>query len=702
MQCVGSRILTVAILATMSWTTPAVTQQPVNPAAVPLSGVLDQSWAQLDGGQVIEASAGDTICERASSDDTDHGVSSRAELRYLCGRYHLNQGDTERAIEWLERSRRADSGRPGDRPNEAEQLYYLGLASELAGDSARALRVYADLIESFPADSRSVAVLPSIVSAGIDLESNRVRAASEAVENHNYSAAQSLLVAEIESRIGTAVEPQEPQFREALQHGLADGQRNLEEAAYQLGYLWYYWIRVENPNAASLLRAVADHGSRRRADALYYLARSYMRAEDYDSARQAWAEFDNTFPRDERTHEAAYYSGWLFLDREQFEEAIPGFETYLSEHPRGRRADRALWYLGWSHFRLANYTAARDVFSRIGSRGGYLLGAKGQYWAARCLQELEGPAAAEPEYRALAERYAFTYYGLLARQRLDEPLVPPREHSAPPSPLTVLSEVVTSSEELEQLNQLVTQSMPLRAMRYLDAADPENELGDDLDRVLVRQAAGQAHRAFSDMRSRNGSRLRDPPENERDILDWVRTFPRPFDTWMTESASAADVDPLLVWSHMQIESHYNPRMVSYADAMGLLQLIQKTGQRVAAALDETYTEGMLMEPALNIRFGCWYLGALVREFNGQLPLAITSYNSGAHSMHRWVIENSDLPFDQFVEEIPYDQSREYLKRVIGIYAHYLFLYADDDRLAATLERLLPETISPEVRGEIDY
>lgn len=667
-----------------------------------LSSVLDASWTAIDVGQSLTDAHGEAICSHASSNDTEGGVASNAELRFLCGRFHLDRGDIEAALTLFERARRSGSGRPGDRPSEAEMLYHLGLTHELGGSANRALSLYADLVESFPADARSVAVLPALVAAGVDLESSRVRAASQAVENHNYSAAQSLLVAEIESRIGTAVAPQDLAFREALQLGLTEGQPNLEEAAYQLGYLWYYWIRVENPNAAILLRAVADFGGPRRADALYYLARSYMRAEDYDSARQSWTDFQQTFPRDDRGHEATYYSGWLYMDREEFEQAIPGFETYLSDYPRGGRADRALWYLGWSHFRLENYSSAREVFSRIGSRGGYLLGAKGQYWAARCLQELEGEVAAEPEFRALAERYQFTYYGLLARQRLGDPLLPARDHSAPAEPSIALAQVATSDEGLEQLNLLVTHSMPLRAMRYLDQVDPESDLEDELDRVLVRQAAGQAHRAFSDMRSRNGSRLRDPPRNERDVLDWVRTFPRPFDRWMRASGSAADVDPLLVWSHMQIESHYNPRMVSYADAMGLLQLIQKTGQRVAIALNEPYTEGMLMEPALNIRFGCWYLGALVREFNGQLPLAITSYNSGAHSMHRWVEENSDLPFDQFVEEIPYDQSREYLKRVIGIYAHYLFLYEDDDRLAEVLERLLPDAIDPDVRGEINY
>ncbi len=263
-----------------------------------------------------------------------------------------------------------------------------------------------------------------------------------------------------------------------------------------------------------------------------------------------------------------------------------------------------------------------------------------------------------------------------------------------------LIELASDDPELATLRALIEADLPYRAARYLESERPDSGLGA-VDARLVRHVGGDAYRAYRDA-GRSGSRLREPPTT-RTYERWLDTFPRPFEHWATGAGEEFGIDPLLLFSHMQIESHYHPGLVSYADAMGVLQLIQRTGQNVALELGETYTEGMMMNPAINVRYAGWYLQALIDEFGGQLPLAMCSYNAGGHSMQRWVEENGDLPFDAFVEEIPYDQSREYVKRAIGVYAHYLYLYADDEQLDAVMPILLPESIDAStVQGIINW
>ena len=669
--------------------------------AVSQASLLEAIWESLDTGGLQDLpSVYVRFCADPDPDELS-SIATEREVYYLCGRVALAESDVDHAERWLGRAQRANTVPLGDRPSSAELLYYLGLVNETQGQYETATRHYTELVAEQSADPRVAAVLP-IISTEIDTSPGyRLHAAVEAVANHNYSAADRLLRAVVSEAVGMPVEPHEAAFLTALSGALNDGNETHGEAIYQLGYLWYYWIRAENQNAAPLLRAVAESSHRRRADGGYYLARSYMRAEDYDAARAAWADFAAAHPRDDRVHEATYYLGWLFLDREQFAESLPGLEEYVDDFPRGARTDRARWYLGWAHFRLGNWSTARQHFARLAGRSGYLLGAKGQYWEARCFQEEGRTEDAAAAFRALAERYAFTYYGLMARIALEEPPLPTRAFSIPEWPMDLLLRLEDQSAQLGSLRQLILHASAFRSLRYLDTEHPQSTVDTEHTRVLIRQAAGLAHPDFATMSSRNGSRLRELP-TDRTLLDWLRTFPRPFDHRVTEAGAQFNVDPLLVWSHMQIESHYNPRLISYADAMGLLQVIQKTGQRIALALEETYVEGMLMEPGINIRYGTWYLGALLREFNGQVPLAITAYNSGAHAMHRWVEENSDLPFDAFVEEIPYDQSREYLKRVIGIYAHYLYLYGTDEQIGEVIPLLLPGRVDPDVRGEIDY
>jgi len=142
------------------------------------------------------------------------------------------------------------------------------------------------------------------------------------------------------------------------------------------------------------------------------------------------------------------------------------------------------------------------------------------------------------------------------------------------------------------------------------------------------------------------------------------------------------VPELFVYAIMQKESTYHPFAVSPADARGLLQLIPNTSAAVAKHLGLPTYADELFTPDTNIRLGVAYLGGLLRRFRGQEALAAGAYNAGARAMMRWCDQWGGRPLDELVELITYDQAREYIKRVLGIYARYRHLY--DRPLALTL------------------
>jgi soluble lytic murein transglycosylase len=126
---------------------------------------------------------------------------------------------------------------------------------------------------------------------------------------------------------------------------------------------------------------------------------------------------------------------------------------------------------------------------------------------------------------------------------------------------------------------------------------------------------------------------------------------------------------------MRTESYYQPDILSYANARGLMQILPPTGDKIArrmgaAALD--YDD--LFRPEINIRFGAWYLGALVDEFSGQLPLAFASYNGGPFNVKRWVDQAGDVTLAEFIETIPFDQTRLYVKKILGTMYRYRLLF----------------------------
>jgi soluble lytic murein transglycosylase-like protein len=659
---------------------------------------LDTAWSRLEADDAAAA-----VSALALSDSrTCRLLSTSAERHYLTGRIELLQGNVEAAVDALDDARRARSTPRGEHPFDAEILYYLGLAQEAAGHPERAQRRYLELTREHPADNHVALVLPLLESSAAGDAEERLEAALQAIETRNYSAANRLLTRIVTDAVEMPIDSYDERFQGTLRSALdAPGSGTLIEATYQLGYLWYYWIRSENLQAIPLLVAVSWTEHSRSADAAYYLARSYMRDESYDRARNAWQSFADRFPRDRRAHESTYYQGWLHLDREEFEESLPGLLQYLEDYPGGERYDRARWYAGWANYRLGRYTEAREHFLRLQRRGGYLRGAKGRYWEGRCFWEEGRGDEATEAFRDVADRYGFTYYGLLARGRLGEPLVPPREHTPPPSPAERVPELALPGSEISTLVGLVEMDRSYRARRYYDDRRPDTDGDTALDRLFIQQYAGDSYRDWNDARDGRGSALRRVPIADN-LMPWFRAYPRPFTHWLESSAEAVEIDPLWIWAHMQIESHYNQGFISYADAQGLLQIIPRTGQHIAAAMGEPYSENMLLDPILNLRYAAWYLDALLDEFNGQLPLAICGYNAGARSIHTWVDQNSDLEYDEFVEEIAYDQAREYLKKVTGMYASYLYLYADDALLEVTIERLLPERIEPGYRAELDW
>jgi soluble lytic murein transglycosylase-like protein len=159
---------------------------------------------------------------------------------------------------------------------------------------------------------------------------------------------------------------------------------------------------------------------------------------------------------------------------------------------------------------------------------------------------------------------------------------------------------------------------------------------------------------------------------------WTLNYPAAFGSHVWRAAWEHDVDPLLMLAVMRVESRYRHDAVSRAGALGLVQIMPATGHRVAALLgDSDFRVDRLLEPGLNIRLGTFYLGELMRRFGDrQFALAVSSYNGGPHNIGRWLHEKTGMPFEEFVEEIQFRETRAYTRRVLEYYAVYCELYGN--------------------------
>ena len=152
----------------------------------------------------------------------------------------------------------------------------------------------------------------------------------------------------------------------------------------------------------------------------------------------------------------------------------------------------------------------------------------------------------------------------------------------------------------------------------------------------------------------------------------------PVEIW--KHSQTYDVDPYLVMGIMRQESTYRNTALSPVGAIGLIQVMPRTGARVAAMMGEhTYSPGDLEDPSINLRYGIYYLSKLLDRFDGVFPLAVASYNGGPHNVSRWYERHmGNIELDAYVEQIEYDETRDYVRKVSGHYSRYVAIYEGAD------------------------
>jgi len=156
---------------------------------------------------------------------------------------------------------------------------------------------------------------------------------------------------------------------------------------------------------------------------------------------------------------------------------------------------------------------------------------------------------------------------------------------------------------------------------------------------------------------------------------WWHAWPRPWQPEVEGASNGEGVDPELVWAVMREESGFRSAVVSPAGAHGLLQLMPATAERLAPELGSPGPlPRSLHDPVINIRFGTHLLGTLGARFGARRSAAIGGYNAGAAVVERWLAERPQLPDDEWVESIPYDETRGYVRRVLRSFQAYRVLY----------------------------
>jgi soluble lytic murein transglycosylase len=438
--------------------------------------------------------------------------------------------------------------------------------------------------------------------------------------------------------------------------------------------------------------------------ALYQGAKASAAAKRVDEALARFEEVERRFPKNRLADDSRYRSALLVADQGDAARSVAMLSSLADTYPEGDMAGDALFRVALDKIDRRELAEARAVLDRILTLpGGILSGsgaARAEYFRARVAQLAGEVDDAKARYAKLVGARPLSYYMLLAFARLkalDEAQAAAAWNDLiarePAGTLWARDRPEFSSPAFGLFTRLLEVGEIDAARREASAA---GLAGDSTDPEVLwatawlyeRAGAPEIGHAFS------RSRLIDyrahwPAGRWR--LAWEVAFPRPWESIVLRESESAHVPAALTWAIMREESAFNPEARSSASAVGLMQLMQPTARLVAQGPlgrsvspgDDAGTwpvlldEDALRRPDLSVALGVRLLSSLRGSFPGRPALAIAAYNGGTVAVRRWLNERGGLDFDVFVERIAFDETRNYVKRVLSSQAAYAALYAPD-------------------------
>jgi soluble lytic murein transglycosylase-like protein len=371
-----------------------------------------------------------------------------------------------------------------------------------------------------------------------------------------------------------------------------------------------------------------------------------------------------------------------------------------------------LWNLFWAQYLNHNdndaLATARRFLERTKRSRNSKLTTRAHFWIARLHERMGATDKARQEYERLAQEAATSHYSTLSRWRLDTLSRPPAEPPPPAVPPALLAASATTEEdEAAPGNERLATPVQLSRVGLSEFA--RLLFGFQLPRRIDHNSLlGVSRAAVNSERYKLGISLVDPYVSEalskgisesrlRENLTqlraaWTVAFPRPYSETVEKSASILGIGAGLVYSIVRTESLFNPEAVSNVGALGLMQIMPRTGLHISRLLADTeYNTPLLAKENLNLVYGSWYLRRLTRYYRGNFLLAIAAYNAGPLAVDRWIRQNPTLELDEFLENIPYDQTYAYVPKVMNYMNIYSRLYGEkQEPLTLTLPRELPK------------
>ena len=583
-------------------------------------------------------------------------------------------GDRDAALDVYERLAKQKTTSPDD------VLMRVGRVARAAGHLDKATEAFSRVVYEFPfSDLAPLAAteLETLPLAPIEPGTNRYK----------------LELGRAERLFGAKRYAQVRPAYEALKRPASGDDREL--VALRLAEIDYFSKRPRQ--AREGVRPYIDKASR-QGEALYFYAVSTRELGDEADYLRIVRRIVNEFPDQSWAEEALNNLASHDIVRNDDDGADATFREMYEKYPTGHYAERAAWKIGWYAYKNGRYAetvrvfeSAAAHFARSDYRPSWI------YWAGRAHGKLNEPALADARYTLVATDYLNTYYGRLAAKRLNG-AVPERrlvvdgnsgtEVGGNPDrvpsgvPLPPNEPIVRALLGLQLYDQAIDE-LHFAQKAYGDSPAIQATLGWIYSqRGDLRAGLNAVKRAYPQYMAAGGEQL--PTE----LLKVM--FPVAYWPTIKRYSELHHVDPYLMAALCLQESNFTADVKSPANAYGVMQLLPSTGRQYAKSLHMTrrFSISMLTTADTNINMGTAHFSDLVRQFGGS-HFALASYNAGENRIARWIAERPGIDEDEWIDDIPFPETQNYVKRILGQAEDYRRLYSGAAGASADADEAKP-------------
>ena len=514
-------------------------------------------------------------------------------------------------------------------------LFASALCREKLGDPAAAALILRGIWLNSPA---------SPVAARAALELNRLAAAG--VKSAPYTSAELFKRGSTLYDLGRMA--QAAKALEDLPHA-GESEEFTGKLRLKTGQALYKGKRYQD--AQTVFRELAGRGGKLGDEASYWLALALDKGGSQDEAYDLFLKLAETSKGGAVGADALREAAYLKRFQKKWSESIQLFKRFLAVRPDQQQNAGVLWEIAWVSYQSRDYQGAANYLRRVADNEE--LREKALYWLGKALAASGDVKGAEAQYGRLAAEYPFGYYALILNRWCR-----PADMPLPPK---ILAGSLPMPAGFEREKALIALGMFDEAAREL-ARPRKTKNPQGIARLYLEM--GNYNGAQHTLAMDKTKRL----EKEGATV-WGANYPLAFSEEVSKNAALNGISESLVYAIMRTESNYLPVALSPVGAVGLMQIMPATAEKMSKG-----DSARLTRPDLNIRLGARHLKDLLVAYDKNLPYAIAAYNAGSGNVNRWQKKFAALPQDEFIESIPFRETREYVKKVLSTMELYQRMY----------------------------